>query len=82
MFCRWVGNEVDYGFSLFPKLLAERIDFPLTTSKHSYEGPEGGGGGGGGGGGYKSHFPAQILPKSQFSAYFLAKSQSQKSQQI
>ena len=56
---------MDFGFSLFPKLLAERIDFPLTTRKHSYEGPEGEGGGG-----YKSHFPAQILPKSQFSAYF------------
>ena len=38
---------MDFGFSLFPKLLAERIDFPLTTRKHSYEGPEGGGGGGG-----------------------------------
>ena len=34
---------MDFGFSLFPKLFAERSDFPLTTRKHSYEGPEGGG---------------------------------------
>ena len=39
---------MDFGFSLFPKLFAERSDFPLTTRKHSYEGPEGGRGAGGG----------------------------------
>ena len=31
---------MDFGFSLFPKLFAERSDFPLTTGKHSYEGHE------------------------------------------